>query len=225
MRQQPSGRRPRGRSNRNKYVSPKAQNYDSHGPDVRVRGNAMQVYEKYLNLARDASSAGDRIVAEGCYQFAEHYFRILNDSTDPQRTSPDQQRTSPDQQQTSPDQQQTSPDQQRTSPERPHDAPQPYPVHAEQPIIDGAGAKPLDGNGQAQPMAGEATDGGADPAATDGEQPPAAPEKAITKPRGRGRPRSKAKAGNGAADDSGDDEEPSAESASDAPSKTDSADA
>ncbi|MEE8293471.1 MAG: DUF4167 domain-containing protein [Kiloniellales bacterium] len=211
MRQQPSGRRPRGRSNRNKYVSPKSQNYDSHGPDVRVRGNAMQVYEKYLNLARDASSAGDRIVAEGCYQFAEHYFRILNDSTDPQRTSPDQQRTSPDQQ--------------RTSPERPHDAPQPYPVHAEQPIIDGAGAKPLDGNGQAQPMAGEATDGGADPAATDGEQPPAAPEKAITKPRGRGRPRSKAKAGNGAADDSGDDEEPSAESASDAPSKTDSADA
>jgi hypothetical protein len=178
----------------------------------------MQVYEKYLNLARDASSAGDRIVAEGCYQFAEHYFRILNDSTDPQRTSPDQQRTSPDQQQTSPDQQQTSP-------ERPHDAPQPYPVHAEQPVIDGAGAKPLDANGQAQPMAGEATDGGADPAATDGEQPPAAPEKAITKPRGRGRPRSKAKAGNGAADDSGDDEEPSAESASDAPSKTDSADA
>ncbi len=211
MRQQPSGRRPRGRSNRNKYVSPKAQNYDSHGPDVRVRGNAMQVYEKYLNLARDASSAGDRIVAEGCYQFAEHYFRILNDSTDPQRTSPDQQRTSPDQQ--------------RTSPERPHDAPQPYPVHAEQPIIDGAGAKPLDGNGQAQPMAGEATDGGADPAATDGEQPPAAPEKAITKPRGRGRPRSKAKAGNGTADDSGDDEEQSAESTSDEPSKTDSADA
>jgi hypothetical protein len=53
-----------------------------------VRGNAMQVYEKYVNLARDATSAGDRIAAESYHQYAEHYFRIINDTTDPQRPAP-----------------------------------------------------------------------------------------------------------------------------------------
>jgi len=86
MRQQGSNqRRPRGRSNRKPQLSPRSQTFDSNGPDVRVRGNAHQVYEKYLNLARDATSAGDRIAAESYFQFAEHYFRLLNDTTDPQR--------------------------------------------------------------------------------------------------------------------------------------------
>ena len=88
MRQQPSGRRPRGRSNRKQFVPHRSQNYDSHGPEVRVRGNAMQVYEKYVNLARDATSSGDRIAAESYQQYAEHYFRIINDTTDPQRPAP-----------------------------------------------------------------------------------------------------------------------------------------
>ena len=74
-------------------MSPRSQTFDSNGPDVRVRGNAHQVYEKYLALARDASSSGDRIAAEGYFQFAEHYFRVLNDSTDPQGSGrPDQRR-------------------------------------------------------------------------------------------------------------------------------------
>ena len=93
MRQQPSGRRPRGRSNRKHYVPHRSQNYDSHGPDVRVRGNAMQVYEKYVNLARDAFSSGDRIAAESYQQYAEHYFRIINDTTDPQRAAPERPQT------------------------------------------------------------------------------------------------------------------------------------
>lgn len=84
MRQSNPGRRPRGRPNRKHHVSPRSQTFDSSGPDVRVRGNAHQVYEKYLALARDATAAGDRVAAEGYYQFAEHYFRVLNDSTDPQ---------------------------------------------------------------------------------------------------------------------------------------------
>ena len=84
-----SGRRPRGRTNRKQHGGggggqPRTHTFDSNGPDGRVRGNARQVYEKYLTLARDASSAGDRIAAEAYYQYAEHYFRILNDSTDPQ---------------------------------------------------------------------------------------------------------------------------------------------
>lgn len=52
--------------------------FDSNGPDVRVRGTAQQLFEKYLQLGRDATSGGDRVMAEGYFQHAEHYFRILN---------------------------------------------------------------------------------------------------------------------------------------------------
>lgn len=52
--------------------------YDSTGPEIRVRGNAHQVLEKYLGMARDASAQGDRIAAENYYQHAEHYFRLIN---------------------------------------------------------------------------------------------------------------------------------------------------
>ena len=52
--------------------------FDSNGPDVRVRGTSQQLFEKYLQLGRDATSAGDRVMAEGYFQHAEHYFRILN---------------------------------------------------------------------------------------------------------------------------------------------------
>jgi hypothetical protein len=52
--------------------------FDSNGPDLRVRGTAQQLFEKYLQLGRDASSSGDRVMAEGYFQHAEHYFRILN---------------------------------------------------------------------------------------------------------------------------------------------------
>jgi hypothetical protein len=52
--------------------------FDSSGPDVRVRGTAQQLFEKYLQLGRDATSGGDRVMAEGYFQHAEHYFRILN---------------------------------------------------------------------------------------------------------------------------------------------------
>jgi hypothetical protein len=52
--------------------------FDSNGPDVRVRGTAQQLFEKYLQLGRDATSSGDRVNAESYFQHAEHYFRILN---------------------------------------------------------------------------------------------------------------------------------------------------
>jgi hypothetical protein len=52
--------------------------FDSSGPDIRVRGTAQQLFEKYLQLGRDATSGGDRVLAEGYFQHAEHYFRILN---------------------------------------------------------------------------------------------------------------------------------------------------
>ena len=52
--------------------------FDSSGPDVKIRGTAAHIYEKYQALARDANAAGDRIGAENYLQHAEHYFRILN---------------------------------------------------------------------------------------------------------------------------------------------------
>ena len=56
----------------------RSQTFDSAGPDVRIRGNAYQVLEKYLAMARDASAAGDRIAAENFYQHAEHYYRVIS---------------------------------------------------------------------------------------------------------------------------------------------------
>ena len=51
--------------------------YDSNGPEVKIRGTANHVYEKYLQLARDANSSGDRVMAENYLQHAEHYYRIV----------------------------------------------------------------------------------------------------------------------------------------------------
>ena len=52
--------------------------FDSNGPDMRLRGTAQQLFEKYLQLGRDATGSGDRVMAESYFQHAEHYFRIIN---------------------------------------------------------------------------------------------------------------------------------------------------
>ena len=44
---------------------------------MKVRGSAANVYEKYLQLARDANASGDRVMAENYLQHAEHYYRIM----------------------------------------------------------------------------------------------------------------------------------------------------
>jgi hypothetical protein len=84
MRHGTSNRRQRNRNNNNnnggrRNNNQRTQVYDSNGPDVRIRGTAHQVAEKYLALAKDASSSGDYIVAENYYQHAEHYIRIINE--------------------------------------------------------------------------------------------------------------------------------------------------
>jgi hypothetical protein len=56
----------------------RSQTFDSNGPNVKIRGNAYQVFERYVALAREAATSGDRIAAENLYQHAEHYFRIMN---------------------------------------------------------------------------------------------------------------------------------------------------
>ena len=70
----------RGRGNgprRNNGGPSRSQHFESNGPDVKVRGNAQQVVEKYLALAREAATAGDPVMAENYYQHAEHYFRLI----------------------------------------------------------------------------------------------------------------------------------------------------
>ena len=76
MRQGSNPKRLRGRTGR-KNPHQRSQTFESNGPEVKVRGNAQQVVEKYLALARDASSVGDRVTAENYFQHAEHYYRVM----------------------------------------------------------------------------------------------------------------------------------------------------
>jgi hypothetical protein len=69
--------RGRGGNNNRKGPNPLTRSYESNGPDVKIRGTAQQVAEKYAALARDAMSAGDRVMAENYLQHAEHYNRII----------------------------------------------------------------------------------------------------------------------------------------------------
>ncbi len=54
--------------------------YESNGPEVKVRGTANQIFDRYVALGRDATAAGDRIAAEGYFQHAEHYFRVFTEA-------------------------------------------------------------------------------------------------------------------------------------------------
>lgn len=74
------GGNPYHNSNPNRGPRPqhRSQTFDSNGPNVKIRGNAYQVFERYLALAREAQSSGDRIAAENFFQHAEHYFRVMN---------------------------------------------------------------------------------------------------------------------------------------------------
>ncbi len=78
MKQGSNNRRSRSRGGGKRHSGGKNQNFESNGPEAKIRGSAQQVQEKYLALARDATTSGDRIAAESFFQYAEHYYRILN---------------------------------------------------------------------------------------------------------------------------------------------------
>ena len=84
MRQSSHSKRSRGRGGNRRSSGPPSRNhtFDSNGPDIRIRGNAHQVHEKYMNLAREASTNGEVVLAESYFQHAEHYYRILSAFTD-----------------------------------------------------------------------------------------------------------------------------------------------
>src|ERR1700720_803702 len=59
------------------HQNPLSRMYETNGPDVKIRGTASHVAEKYVQLARDAQTSGDPVAAENYYQHAEHYFRMI----------------------------------------------------------------------------------------------------------------------------------------------------
>jgi hypothetical protein len=84
MRNGQNNKRMRGRNrgkggghHHHQHQNPLSRMYESNGPDVKIRGNASHIAEKYLQLARDAQSSGDSIASEAYYQHAEHYFRLI----------------------------------------------------------------------------------------------------------------------------------------------------
>lgn len=81
-------KRMRGRNSGRKGPNPLTRTYESNGPDVKIRGTAHHVAEKYLQLARDAQSSGDPVMAENYLQHAEHYFRIIAAAQQAQQQGP-----------------------------------------------------------------------------------------------------------------------------------------
>ena len=91
MRPNQNNKRMRGRNNNNrKGPNPLSRSYESNGPDVKSRGTAHHIGEKYLQLARDAQSSGDPVMAESYLQHAEHYFRIVSAAQPQGMPRPDQ---------------------------------------------------------------------------------------------------------------------------------------
>jgi hypothetical protein len=79
MRNGQNNKRMRGRNRKGggHHQNPLSRMYESNGQDVKIRGTASHIAEKYLQLARDAQSSGDPIASENYYQHAEHYFRLI----------------------------------------------------------------------------------------------------------------------------------------------------
>src|SRR6476646_2516836 len=73
--------------------NPMTRVYESNGPDIKIRGTASHVAEKYVQLARDARSSGDPVAAENYYQHAEHYFRLIAAAQEQFRQNQPQPRT------------------------------------------------------------------------------------------------------------------------------------
>ena len=82
MRQPQNAKRGRGRGRRgnnsgaHNHAPNRNTSYESNGPEIKLRGNAQQLHEKYMALAHDAATSGERISAEAFTQFADHYFRL-----------------------------------------------------------------------------------------------------------------------------------------------------
>src|ERR1700753_2385831 len=103
MRNGQNNKRMRNRNNNNhnnnnnrRGQNPMTRVFESNGPDIKIRGTASHIAEKYLQLARDARSSGDPVDAENYYQHAEHYFRLIAAAQQQFRQTQPQQQPRPD---------------------------------------------------------------------------------------------------------------------------------
>src|ERR1700760_502971 len=101
MRNGQNNKRMRNRNNNNNNNNRRGQNpmtrvFESNGPDIKIRGTASHVAEKYVQLARDARSSGDPVAAENYYQHAEHYFRLIAAAQEQLRQNQPQQQPRPE---------------------------------------------------------------------------------------------------------------------------------
>lgn len=94
MRSAQKNNRARGRGNRKSTGNVINRVFDSSGPEGKVRGTPQQIIDKYVSLARDAQTSGDRVAAENFLQHAEHYQRLLLQATAAQAERRDQQHDS-----------------------------------------------------------------------------------------------------------------------------------
>ncbi len=93
-----NNKRMRSRNNNNnnrRGQNPMTRVFESNGPDIKIRGTASHVAEKYVQLARDARSSGDPVAAENYYQHAEHYFRLIAAAQEQFRQNQPQQQPMP----------------------------------------------------------------------------------------------------------------------------------
>ena len=154
MRPGQENKRGRGRNNNNnnnnnnhnnhrKGGNPLTRTYDSSGPDVKIRGTAQHIAEKYSALARDAQSAGDRVMAENYLQHAEHYNRIIAAAqAQMQERFPRDDRSDNADRGDFNDRDGYDRDQDEID-STPVDEPAPVAAAAEQPVVDGSGPQPV----------------------------------------------------------------------------------
>src|SRR5215470_7232150 len=144
MMRQGQGKRNRGRHNGGHHQQQgnrprpphRVQVFESSGPSVKIRGNAYQVFERYIALAREAASSGDRIAAENLYQHAEHYFRVMNADGNGQGNQmvPPRPMTPADTEMTQPEPETEAPAQHGAQPQaQPQPQPQPEPAPQNRP--------------------------------------------------------------------------------------------
>lgn len=149
MRQGQQNKRMRGRNR--KGPNPLTRSFESNGPDVKIRGTALHIAEKYVQLARDAQSSGDRIASESYLQHAEHYYRIVA-AAQAQMPQPQQITRSDD------DDGDDDDDRSFGDGDRPQQAPQ-----SQSPSVGLADPQPyVNGNGQTRAESSENGNGGAD---------------------------------------------------------------
>ena len=169
-------RRGRGRGGPGKrHQYSKNRNYENGGGEARVRGNARQILDKYQAMARDAAAAGEHIMAEGYWQHAEHYHRILNIDRDERPADRENGRS------------RTGNDAASRNDEAPGTGESQPPANEEKPVVKPVNVQEIPIEAGTIALTGQQAQTPEQAPAAAENQPAEQPE--ITKPKRRGRPR------------------------------------